>query len=330
MKAVLRLGHRKERDRRLTTHVGLTARAFGFRKMYLPEMDSDLKQTLDDVGERFGGRFEIEERKDWRRLLEEWDGDSIHLTMYGKKIDGFFSENEIEDPLLIIGAEKVPKEVYDLSDHNVSVGNQPHSEVAALAVFMDRYNDRSVPEISEGKMSVLPSSEGKRVVDYSEVPSAEKCFEFAREKGMDDHLMSHTMAVLQRALELQERWGGDLRLIIAGALLHDVGRTVTHGLDHGVEGSRLISEEGWDQELQKIVERHIGGGITKEEAEGQGLPSKEYVPETLEEKIVCHADNTAGGRERFKDMIKRTKEAGHHDSVERIKALAEEFEEDIY
>lgn len=288
-----------------------------------------LKKTVKDVNDRFGGGFSIEKRGDWKGLIKNWEGDSIHLTMYGKKIDEFFSENEVKKPLVIIGAEKVPRDVYELSDHNVSVGNQPHSEVAALAVFMDRYNNRSVPEISEGEMVVLPSSEGKRVVDYSDVPSAERCFEFAREKGMDDDLMSHTMAVLHRALELQERWGGDLRLIIAGALLHDVGRTITHGLKHGIEGALLIREEGWDKELQKIVERHIGGGITREEAVEQGLPSKDYVPESLEEKIICHADNTAGGEQRFKVMIERTREAGHQDSAERIKALAAEFEENI-
>ncbi len=329
MKAVLRLGHRKERDRRLTTHVGLTARAFGLERMYLPKMDPRLKKTLDDVSDRFGGRFEVEERDDWKRLIEEWDGESIHLTMYGTKVDEFFSENEVEEPLVIIGAEKVPRDVYDLADHNVSVGNQPHSEVAALAVFMDRYNERSLPAISEGSMTVLPSSEGKRVVEYSDVPSAEECFKFVREKGMDDDLMAHTMKVLQRALELQEKWGGDLQLIIAGALLHDVGRTVTHGLEHGIEGSRLIEEEGWDRELQKIVERHIGGGITKEEAKEQGLPSKDYIPESIEEKIICHADNTAGGKERLEKMIERTKEAGHHASAGRIKSLAAEFEENI-
>ncbi|MBS3816826.1 MAG: HDIG domain-containing protein [Candidatus Thermoplasmatota archaeon] len=329
MKAVLRLGHRPGRDRRMTTHVGLTARAFGLEKMYLPDLDSKLKETLGDVSDRFGGVFSIEEEKKWKELIENWEGDTVHLTMYGSKIDDFFSENEIEDPLIVVGAEKVPKEVYDLVDHNVSVGNQPHSEVAALAVFMDRYNDRTMPEISQGKIGILPSSDHKRIVERSDVPSADECFEMAKEEDMDDDLLKHSMAVLNRALELQEKHGGDLQLIIAGALLHDIGRTVTHGIEHGVEGSRLIEEKGWDEELQKIVERHIGGGITKEEAREQGLPARNYLPESIEEKIICHADNTAGGKERFEEMIDRTKESGYEDSGERMKELAEEFEEDL-
>ncbi|MEF8873991.1 MAG: HD domain-containing protein [Candidatus Thermoplasmatota archaeon] len=329
MSSVLRLGHRPGRDKRMTTHVGLTARAFGMEKMFLPEMDSKVKNTLDDVTERFGADFSVKEEKDWRGLIKEWDGDVIHLTMYGSDIDDFFSEQEIKNPLIVVGSQKVPRDVYDLSDFNVSVGNQPHSEVAALAVFMDRFHNRSIPETTAGEMSVLPSDSDKRVVDYSEVPSAKECFEFARERGMDDDLIAHTMSVLERALHLQNEHGGDLRLIIAGALLHDIGRTVTHGVDHGVEGSKIIEEKGWSEELQKIVERHIGGGITKKEAEEAGLPARSYVPETLEGKIICHADNTAGDRERFEYQIQRAEEAGHHESAKRMKKLAREFEEDL-
>ncbi len=293
-------------------------------------MDIGLKDTIQDVSERFGGRFSVEERKDWKRLIEEWDGDSIHLTMYGTKIDDFFSErDEVEEPLVIVGAEKVPREVYELADHNVSVGDQPHSEVAALAVFMDRYNKREIPGFSSGTMNILPSDGEKRVIDRSKVPSTDECFRFAREQGMDDDLMAHTMEVMDRALHLQNEHGGDLDLIIAGSLLHDIGRTVTHDVDHGVEGSSMVEEKGWDEEIQKIVERHIGGGVTEDEAREQGLPARDHVPETLEERIVCHADNTAGGMERFEEQIKRTKRAGYLDSAERMIELAEEFGERI-
>ncbi len=329
LSAVLRLGHRPERDNRMTTHIGLTARAFGLEKMYLPGMDSKVKSTLEDVTERFGGRFIVEEKGDWRDLIKRWDGSTVHLTMYGMNIDELFSEHQIEDPLIIVGSQKVPKEVFELSEFNVSVGNQPHSEVAALAVFLDRYNERDIKEKRSGKMGVLPSRKEKRVIDYSEIPSLEECFEFVREKGMDDGLMKHTLAVLERAIHLQHEHGGDLRLVISGAFLHDVGRTRTHGIDHGVEGARMVEEMGWSEELQRIVERHIGGGITKEEAKEQDLPHRSYVPETIEEKIICHADNTAGGKDRFRYQIKRTEDAGYHESAKRMKKLAEEFEEDL-
>lgn len=325
--SVLRLGHRQDRDKRMTTHVGLTARAFGSKNMYLPKMDSKVRDTLKDVTKRFGGDFEVKETKNWKRLIKEWNGDVVHLTMYGSDIHEFFSEHDLEEPLMVVGSQKVPSAVYELSDHNVSVGNQPHSEVAALAVFLDRYNDRSIPDRPSGELGILPSREKKRVVDYSKVPSASECFEFARKRNMSPELMEHSIAVLDRALHLQKRHGGDLRLIIAGALLHDIGRTVTHGVEHGVEGSSMIQEKGWSDELRKIVERHIGGGITKEEAKEAGLPSRSYIPKTLEEKLICHADNTAGGEERFSDLIKRVKRAGHEESAERMRSLAKEFEE---
>ncbi len=313
----------------MTTHVGLTARAFGLNKMFMPDLDEDIKNSLEDVADRFGGDFQVKERKDWEHLVKGWDGETIHLTMYGEDIDSFFENNEVENPLIIVGSKKVPRKIYDKADHNVAVGSQPHSEVASLAVFLDRYNNRSITRLTGGEMSVIPSEDGKRVLDHSKVPTADECFRFAKEKGIDDDLLAHTMGVLDRALNLQDSHGGNLRLVLAGALLHDVGRTVTHEVDHGVEGALLIREQGWNEELAKIVERHIGGGITKGEAEEQGLPPKDYVPQTLEEKIICHADNTAGGKERFKRQIERAEEAGYVESANRMRELAEEFEEDL-
>jgi len=310
----------------MTTHVGLTARAFGASSMYLPKMDERIKNTLDDVTERFGGSFSVKEAEDWRGMIDNWEGDVIHLTMYGEDVDTFFEKNEIQDPLIIVGAEKVPAEVYDKSDKNVSIGSQPHSEVAALAVFMDRLNVRKLEKNYDGDIGIIPRKKGKKIVDYSKVPSASECFESMTERGMDEGLMKHSMDVLERALEIHEKFGGDLKLLISGSLLHDIGRTVTHGTAHGVEGGKIIREQGWDEELAKIVERHIGGGITREEAVEQGLPEKDYIPETLEEKLVCHADNTAGGEDRFNDLVERMESKGLSEGVKRMKELAKEFE----
>ncbi len=310
----------------MTTHVGLTARAFGASSIYLPKMDERIKKTLDDVTQRFGGDFSVEEAKDWRGFIENWKGVVIHLTMYGEDVDTFFDNNEIKEPLIIVGAEKVPAEVYDKADYNVSIGSQPHSEVAALAVFMDRLNARKSKKNYDGQIGVVPRKRGKKIVDYSKIPSASQCFELMNGRGMEKGLMKHTMKVLERTLEIHEKFGGNLKLLIAGALLHDIGRTVTHGVEHGVEGGKIIREQGWDEELARIVERHIGGGITREEAEEQDLPARSFLPETLEEKVICHADNTAGGNERFYDLIDRTEKAGYHESVERMKQLAKEFD----
>lgn len=309
----------------MTTHVCLTARAFGAGEVIMPKIDSRVKRTVSDVTERFGGHFRISEVGDWRNCIREWEGTTIHLTMYGEGIDDL-DMNQIEDPLIIVGAEKVPGDVYELADHNIAVGNQPHSEVAALSVFLDRYNSRKMTGIPGRRMAVLPSEEGKRVIDYSKIPSLGECYELLIGRGMEEKIIEHTLEVLDRTLELHKKYGGDLRLLMAGAMLHDIGRTVTHGVAHGVEGAEIIKDKGWDEELARIVERHVGGGITKEEAKEQDLPVRSYIPETLEEKIVCHADNTAGGGDRFEDLIRRMEEAGYSGSVERMKKLAEEFD----
>ncbi len=309
----------------MSTHVCLTSRALGAESVFFPEMDTRVQASVEGVADRFGGDFDMREVKDWRDLVRGWNGDVVHLTMYGEDVDTFFETHSLKDPLIIVGSQKVPREVYDLADHNVSVGNQPHSEVAALAIFLDRHNRSRLPDLGSGKLAVLPSKSGKRVINYEDIPSAQQCYELLSEKGMDQELFKHTMAVLQRTLELHDVHGGNLSLLIAGALLHDIGRTVTHGVEHGVEGGKIIREQGWDKELAHIVERHIGGGITKEEAVAQDLPARNYLPVTLEEKLVCHADNTAGGQERFLDIIKRTEKAGFTESARRMHDLKEEL-----
>ncbi len=310
----------------MTTHVALTARAFDADKMFITDKDSRVEKTINDVTDRFGGDFEIVEKRDWKGLISDWKGDVVHLTMYGEDIDGFFGSVALKDPLIIVGAEKVPGDVYRMSDYNVAVGNQPHSEVAALAIFMDRFNERKVKrDYPDARISVMPCKGKKRILDYSKIPTIDECYGFCVEKGMDEDLMKHTLSVLERAFILQYEHGGDLKLVIAGAMLHDIGRTISHGPDHGVVGAKIVREQGWDEELAKIVERHVGGGISKEEAEEQGLPSKDMIPETIEEKIVCHADNTAGGRERFEELIHRTRSAGYQNSADRMDELAEFF-----
>ena len=89
----------------------------------------------------------------------------------------------------------------------------------------------------------------------------------------------------------------DIDAVFLGALLHDIGRSKTHGIGHAVAGARIAIENGLDDKLVKIIERHIGAGIPKQEAQGLGLPEKDYVPVTIEEKIVAYADNLIFGKE---------------------------------
>lgn len=87
----------------------------------------------------------------------------------------------------------------------------------------------------------------------------------------------------------------DMDAVYLGGLLHDIGRSKTHGIGHAVAGAEIAIENGLSNILVNIIERHIGAGIPKEEAVGLGLPKKDYMPVTIEEKIVAHADNLVFG-----------------------------------
>lgn len=169
--AVLRLGHRLVRDTRITTHVALVARAFGCQKIYMTFIDSSLSKTINDINERWGGNneFEIEGVIDWKPLVQSWKksgGVIVHLTMYGININDLLPNIDIKRKLLIIvGASKVPKEIYSISDYNIALGNQPHSEVSALAVFLDRlFGGKELTRtFKNAKIRIIPSQNKKMV-----------------------------------------------------------------------------------------------------------------------------------------------------------------------
>lgn len=175
---MLRLGHRVSRDKRISTHVGLVARAFGARGIvYVGEVEDAVIEKLKGVVAVWGGDFRIERRESYREVIEEWKqqgGAVVHLTMYGENIEGSDVLQRVRSAssrvLVVVGAGKVPRDVYELADFNVAVGNQPHSEVAALAVFLDRlFEGKELLRVFEGaKLVVIPSSRGKRVVRVEE------------------------------------------------------------------------------------------------------------------------------------------------------------------
>ena len=132
---VLRLGHRISRDKRISTHVCLVARAFGASKIYYTgQKDSEMEENVNKIVKNFGGNFEAKYVKNYKSLFS--NKKIVHLTMYG--LDFKKKIKEIKgDLLIIIGGEKVPPEIYKEADYNLCVTNQPHSEVGALAVFLD-------------------------------------------------------------------------------------------------------------------------------------------------------------------------------------------------
>jgi tRNA (cytidine56-2'-O)-methyltransferase len=168
--AVLRLGHRLVRDDRVTTHVGLVARAFGASQLYLVDADPEIKATLDEVTAQWGGPFAVEVRETWKSLLRQWRADGglvVHLTMYGVPLDDVLPQLRTPSRklLVVVGAEKTRGELFGLSDFNVAVGNQPHSEVAALAIFLDRWfgGEELKRVFADWKLRIVPTPRGKRV-----------------------------------------------------------------------------------------------------------------------------------------------------------------------
>ena len=170
MIAILRIGHRINRDKRITTHVALVARAFGADKIFINTKDKKIEDTVRSICNRFGGKIEIETGVNQKKLIKQWPGTIVHLTMYGDELNK--SINKIDknnDLLIIVGAEKVPPDIYQEADFNIAVGNQPHSEVAALAIFLDRYtNGRWQKKRFNGEIKILPSNTRKRVVSRYE------------------------------------------------------------------------------------------------------------------------------------------------------------------
>ena len=173
---VLRLGHRLPRDERISTHVALVARAFGASSViYSGQHDSGLELSVSKICENWGGKidgvqFTIEYEKSAISLIKKRKKEGfkiVHLTMYGIPINKKLNDlRSCERILIVVGSEAVPAEVYQLADFNISITNQPHSEVAALAIILDRITNGKELEQTNfgGKIHIEPSEKGKRVV----------------------------------------------------------------------------------------------------------------------------------------------------------------------
>ena len=178
---VLRMGHRVFRDSRVTTHVCLTARALGADGVIIADReDKTVEATIREVARRFGGNFSIESGKPWRKIIRDWKdegGKVVHLTAYGLRLPDVIQEINKADReiLVVVGSEKMPGEVFKLASWNVSVTNQPMSEVAALAVFLDwRLQHRALDQaFPNGQVEIVPSSNQKMVRKIVSVQKAD-------------------------------------------------------------------------------------------------------------------------------------------------------------
>jgi tRNA (cytidine56-2'-O)-methyltransferase len=164
---ILRIGHRPQRDKRVTTHVALSSRALGASGIFVDTEDCVLEANVCSVVQRFGGDYSISTGVSWKKMLTDFDGEIVHLTMYGQRLDEALPKISNEkDILIVVGAEKVPQEVYQAADHNISVGNQPHSEIAALSIFLYAFtNGKNLYSDRNGLLTVIPNERGKTVVE---------------------------------------------------------------------------------------------------------------------------------------------------------------------
>lgn len=165
---VLRLGHRFSRDHRMTTHVALTARAFGAEELILDSNDSRIVESIERAVKSWGGKFKVAFTEDWEDYVRSFEGEIVHLTMYGLNLNDVIESvrSSKKDKLILVGGKKVPPQAYDMADYNVAVGHQPHSEVAALAVFLDRLLlGRELEREMNGSKRIIPQERGKRMVN---------------------------------------------------------------------------------------------------------------------------------------------------------------------
>ena len=134
------------------------------------EVNPDIEKTISDINKTWGGDFKIEIISDWKKIIRERKNTGVkivHLTMYGQNINNIEAKIRNEDKILIVvGAEKVPREIYELADYNIAVGNQPHSEVSALGVLLDRIQQGKQFEskFENSERVIIPQEHGKNVM----------------------------------------------------------------------------------------------------------------------------------------------------------------------
>ena len=163
--------------------------------------------------------------------------------------------------------------------------------------------------------------------------SRETALKILEDAGCSSNVIDHCVAVSEFASYIGRKLsaGGkqpDMELVEIGGLLHDLGRSRTHGISHAVEGASIARELGLERRLVEIIKRHIGAGVSAEEAAQLGLPEDDYMPRTLEEKIVAHADNLIVGTKKIsldERISMMTEKNINIDSINRVRALAEEI-----
>jgi uncharacterized protein len=131
------------------------------------------------------------------------------------------------------------------------------------------------------------------------IPNRAEALALHEKLGSNSHIISHCETVAKIAETLTNRFKEkgikvDEQSVYAAALLHDIGRNRTNTAAHGYVGAQIVRENGVDEIVARIIQCHVGAGISKEEAKNLGFPEGDYIPRTLEERIVCFSDKVAG------------------------------------
>ena len=166
------------------------------------------------------------------------------------------------------------------------------------------------------------------------LPSSQTALSLLSESGCSNRVIAHCKAVSALAVKFAEACEKkgldvDVNLVEVGALLHDIGRSKTHGVDHVIVGVEIAKSLNLPESIVSIIERHVGGGITADEAKELGWPVKDYLPTTLEEKLVAYADKLIKGLRVVpieKTLLNLSRELGEdHPAIDRVIRLHEEL-----
>jgi len=171
-------------------------------------------------------------------------------------------------------------------------------------------------------------------VSEHQLPTRREAVNLLVKSGCSPKVVEHCKRVSSFAVKIakacqRKQPNADVKLVEISALLHDIGRSKTHSVDHALEGGKIARAFNLPDSVALIIERHAGGGIPREEAKKLGWPAKDYVPKTLEEKIVCYADKRVEGLRVV--PIKKTVKAyavdlgENHPSIQRIWELHREI-----
>jgi uncharacterized protein len=166
----------------------------------------------------------------------------------------------------------------------------------------------------------------------SGLPNREQALGLLRKYKCSPQVISHCVAVADLAVETANKLEGkgfkiNTELVEVGALLHDLGRSKTHTINHAIAGAQIAQSIGLPEKVIRIIKRHVGAGITTEEAQVLGWPKDIYAPQTLEEKIVSFSDKLIDKSRRMpiETEIERLQIKNKHQAAERVRKLNDEI-----